>query len=77
MTELRIEAEASLPWIGAWWIPLGPDPGVESDWRLRGSVLELRCRGEAGLELAWDLREQAPKPPVSLRLWSGSRASAT
>ena len=77
MTELRVEVEAPLPWIGGWWIPLRPGGRVESDLRLQGSVLELRCGGDAGLHLRWELRDEAPKPAVSLELWSGSRPSAT
>jgi len=61
MTELFVEAESELPWLGGWVLifePLEAPPQIELSETSSGVV--LRCeRGSGAIELSWDLESGA------------------
>jgi hypothetical protein len=54
MTELRVEAEAELPWAGGWWIELGGGGRPAVELRFERGALQAVIAGR-GLRVRWEL----------------------
>ena len=57
MTELFIEDESELPWLGGWVLTFGPaEAPAQIELRETKSGVALHCdRGSRAIELNWDL----------------------
>jgi hypothetical protein len=61
MTELFVEDESELPWLGGWVLIFGPDEKpAQIELRETKNGVVLRCdRGSRTIELNWDLEGAA------------------
>jgi hypothetical protein len=90
MTEVSVESDGALPWVGGWLVlvaaPDAPEaPSPESigdlardlDWTFENGILHLRCRHPAApLEIRWRPGSNG-ESSVDLSLWTAARPSAT
>jgi len=72
MTELRVEAETALPWVGGWWIGAGAGPDLALD--VRDGSVAVRRNGSA---LAIWKASATPGDPDAVRFCRPTRGSAT
>ena len=75
MSEVAIESDARLPWVGGFVLELG---GGEMEWQvaLEDGVVVLRAAAQ-GLELRWRLLPAGPESAVTVRGFEGTHRSAT
>ena len=75
MTEIAIEVETALPWVGGFVAGLA---GPEGDWQVRFEAGVVAAqRAAAGLELRWTISPAHGESPVTVRGFEATHGSAT